>query len=154
MKSLRVAELLGGIETSIREISAFSHASDIEKSYLARFLVVFVSGIYEESIETIINEKVGRLNSTQVSKFIANSLRYNFGNPDTANIAKILKRFDESWAEVIKGIDSQSKDALDSIVGDKNALAHGGSCTVTLDEVIQYYRKSRVVIERIDEAVL
>jgi hypothetical protein len=40
--------------------------------------------------------------------------------------------------------------ALDSIVTNKNGIAHGQSVTLTLSDIKQYYADSRLFIEKID----
>ena len=47
-----------------------------------------------------------------------------------------------------------ARDALDSIVNNKNDLAHGSQINLTLREVIDYYNLSRPIIEKIDDIVL
>lgn len=154
MKSVSAENLLKQIDRAIFDIQSFSSASLLEKSYLAKFLVVFISGIYEEVVEIIINEKISRLNSFEVSKFVDSSVANSFRNPGIKNIAQLLKTFDDSWAVAINQMADNSKSALNAIVENKNGLAHGGVCNVTLSEVYRYYQDSRLIIEKIDEIVL
>jgi len=55
MKSIAVKALLQKIDQAIQDIKSFPNSSVLEESYFAKFLVVFICGIYEEAIETIIN---------------------------------------------------------------------------------------------------
>lgn len=154
MKSVAAENLLKQIDQAISDVQTFDSASLLEKSYLAKFLVVFICGIYEEVVEIIINEKMSRLNSPEVSKFVDGTLGYSFRNPRIKNISDLLKRFDDSWAATIRQMPDSSKAALNAIVENKDGLAHGGACNVTLSEVYQYYTDSRLIIEKIDEIVL
>ena len=56
MKSVDANNLLSQIDVAMDNILGFSNATDLEHSYLSQFLVVFICGIYEEAIETILNE--------------------------------------------------------------------------------------------------
>ncbi len=154
MKSIEAEDLLNKIEQTIQNISSFTNTSPQEASYFAKFLVVFICGIYEETIEVIINERISRLNSHEVSKFIRNSVRWSFRNPKIDNIKKLLERFDDSWEKSMDRISSKAKTALNSIVDNKNALAHGDPCNVTLSDVIEFYQNSRPIIEEIDKVIL
>lgn len=154
MKCVDADILLNSINTTIMQINAFSNANALEKAYLAKFLVVFISGIYEEAIETIVNEKIERLNRKYVSNYIKHTLKKGFRNPSTGNILNLLSRFNNSWKEKIKSLPQQNKEALDNIVTNKNSLAHGISVILTLSDVLQYYQDSRIVIEAIDDIVL
>ena len=153
MNSTATEELLGSIDISIKNITNFSNISDLEKAYLAKYLVVFISGVYEEAIETIINEKVEELKSKRISKYIASTMHYNFQNPKIDKIVRLLNAFDGEWGREIKQMPDINKTALGSIVTHKNNIAHGNSFDVTLEAVIKWYEDSIKIIEKIDEIV-
>lgn len=153
MNSTAAEELLDGIDVSIKNITNFSNISDLEKAYLAKYLVVFISGVYEEAIETIMNEKVEELKSKRINKYIASTIHYNFQNPDINKIVKLLNAFDDEWGRRIKQMPDVNKAALGNIVTRKNDIAHGNSFDVTLGAVIKWYEDSRKIIEKIDEIV-
>lgn len=153
MNSTAAEELLDSIDISIKNITNFSNISDLEKAYLAKYLVVFISGVYEEAIETIINEKVEELKSKRISKYIASTMHYNFQNPNIDKIVSLLNAFDDEWGGQIKQMPDINKAALGSIVTHKNDIAHGNSFDVTLKTVIKWYEDSIKIIEKIDEIV-
>lgn len=153
MNSTAAEELLDSIDVSIKNITNFSNISDLEKAYLAKYLVVFTSGVYEEAIETIMNEKVEELKSKRINKYIASTIHYNFQNPDINKIVKLLNAFDDEWGRRIKQMPDVNKAALGNIVTRKNDIAHGNSFDVTLRAVIRWYEDSRKIIEKIDEIV-
>lgn len=155
MKSQDAQKALAQIDAAITEIQGFTTASPAEQAYLAKFLVVFISGIYEESIETIINEMVQKLGKQEVSNFVEQSIHVGFRNPSVESIKGLLGRFgNNSWKTAIDSLPQDSKDALDSICSNKNALAHGNPVTLTLSDVLEYHRKSKTVIEKIDDLLL
>lgn len=154
MISKTAEELLDSIDISIKNINNFSNISDLEKAYLASYLVVFISGIYEEAIETILNEKVEELKSKRISKYIAYSIHFNFQNPKIDKIVRLLAFFDDKWGEIIKQMPLENKVALGNIVTHKNFMAHGNNFDVTLNAVIKWYEDSRKIIEKIDEIIL
>ena len=153
MNSTAAEELLDSIDVSIKNITNFSNISDLEKAYLAKYLVVFISGVYEEAIETIMNGKVEELKSKRINKYIASTIHYNFQNPDINKIVKLLNAFDDEWGRRIKQMPDVNKAALGNIVTRKNDIAHGNSFDVTLRAVIKWYEDSRKIIEKIDEIV-
>lgn len=153
MNSTVTEELLDSIDISIKNITNFSNISDLEKAYLAKYLVVFISGVYEETIETIMNEKVEELKSKRISKYVASTIRYNFQNPKIGKIVSLLNTFDDEWGRRIDQMPDVNKTALGNIVTHKNDIAHGNSFEVTLRAVIKWYEDSRKIIEKIDEMV-
>lgn len=154
MKSKNAEKIIEKINEAINDINCFQNISDIEKSYLAKFLVVFICGIYEEAIETIVKERASKCNDIYINKYIAHSIEKSFKNPDIGNIKGLLKKFNEQWSLEIENIDANNLTAVDNIVNNKNSLAHGIDITLTLHDTIQYYQDSLVVINKIDEMLL
>lgn len=154
MNSRKVDILLAEIEKSINEIYGFRHASYKEKSYLAKYLTVIISGIYEESIRTIITEWVSKRGSPEIGKFVNSAMEYWSMNPNIEKIVKILNKFDNQWGREIIQLPQKNKDAINSIVGQKNNIAHGRPSSITLVDIKDYFDNSRCVIEKIDEIVL
>ena len=154
MKSKQAEKLIEQIDQAIKDIDSFQKVSDLEKSYLAKFLVVFICGIYEEVIENIINERVDSYGHSEVSKFIKDTLFAQFRNPDIPVIKGLLGKFDDYWKTEITNLPQSAQTAITNIVNDKNSLAHGNSINLTLEDVRQYYNDSMVVINKIDDMLL
>ena len=154
MKSRQAEKLIGEINQAIKDIDGFQKVSDLEKSYLAKFLVVFICGVYEEVIESIINERIDRYGHSEVSKYIKDTLFAQFRNPDISAIKGLLGKFDDNWKTEITNLPQSAQTAITNIVNDKNSLAHGNSVNLTLLDVRQYYNDSMVVINKIDDMLI
>ena len=154
MKSIRAQTLLSNLDTTVSNILSFTNANELEKSYLAKFLVVFICGIYEEIIEIIINEMVSRTNSKEIIKYVNESMKEKFRSPNIDNICRTLTMFNTDWAKIIRKMLHNQKCAINSIKDNKDLIAHGLPCMITLGDVIKYYSDSKSIIEKIDELVL
>lgn len=153
MRCQTAERLLEQIDDSITNILGFDEASLLEKSYLAKFLIVYICGIYEESIEQIFNERISELNSQRLNTFFVKNLKRSFRNPNVDNVRQLLKKFDRTWEREIANLPHNIKQSLNDICENKNYLAHGTVCTITLREVIQLYNDSKQIIQKIDEIV-
>lgn len=154
MKSNQAKKIIEKIDLAIKDINSFSDVSDLEKSYLAKFLVVFICGIYEEVIENIVNERINKYKSIEISNYIKSSLDKTFRNPDIQNIKSLLGKFKEDWKLEIDNMSQNSQIAINNIVNYKNSLAHGNDVSITLKDIIQYYADSVTVINKIDDMLL
>lgn len=154
MKSEQAKKLVEKIDEAIKDINSFSGSSELEKSYLAKFLVVFICGIYEEVIENVVNERIDKQKNTEISNYIRKSLKDTFKNPDMKNIKGLLGKFNEKWKSEIENLSREAQTAIDNIVNDKNSLAHGSAITLTPKEIIRYYSDSMIVINKIDDMLL
>jgi len=162
MKSLTAESLLNTIDLTVNNIKSLASnnilqytANDpLTSSYIAGYLMTFISGIYEETIEIILREKIRRSGRKYIINFVNSMIEERFRNPSYKNVKKLLKKFDNNWVEKIKTIPERDKLALSSVVNSKNALAHGYNFDVTLAEAIQYYKDSKNVIEKLDDIIL
>ena len=154
MKSNRTERLLEDIDNTIKSIQEPFERSPREDSFLAQFLVVFICGTFEEAIENILTEKIAQENSREINSFTSKYLDNHFRNPSIQKITDLLRLFSNDWADEIERLPAVIKDALNSIVTNKNHVAHGKSTYVTLNDVIEWYGISITVIERIDDMLL
>lgn len=156
MKCTGAQQLLDQIDRTIGSIRSLSSVTALEESYLAKFLVVFICGLYEEIIKRIVNEMIAgsTKRNQEICQFIQNYLQSRFRNPDMKNIGTLLKEFNPSWRQLLLASPLNSKVALDSIVKNKNAMAHGQHISLTIADVERYYISSRAVIEKVDDMLL
>jgi hypothetical protein len=145
--------LLFQVERAFVDIEELIKKQPEIEGYLAKYLTVFTCGIYEESIEAIVKEMVGKLGSTELSNFVENNLKF-FRNPKINTICEFLNKFNSKWGHEIDSMTEDSKNALDGIVNNKNDIAHGAPCSITFSDIKEYYHKSLPIIKKIDLLLL
>jgi len=153
IKCSRAKSLLDDVNRSIKEIKSFKSVSIEEESYLAKFLVVYICGVYEEAIECIVNERIGTLNSTMMERFFVWYIDNRFRNPDISKVNGLLGQFNELWKTKINALPLSTRTAFNNFLSNKNKIAHGKPCSVTLREVLDDYKRSKRVITTIDRIV-
>ena len=63
--------------------------------------------------------------------------------------------FNKEWvAELNKKIEEKNKNALTSIVNNKNHIAQGDFSTITFPGIKQHYEDSKIIIEELDRIIL
>ena len=152
MKSERSENLLNEIDETIKNIESFKIGDRLE-SYLAKFLVVFISGTYEEIIEDTVTLWVQSTSDKRIAKYFSEHIDEKFRNPSIENIIEMLNKFDDAWGTEIKKFSKQERASLDSIVTHRNDVAHGKSSSVTLSDVKKWHESAKKVIEKIDEII-
>lgn len=122
------------------------------KSHIAKYLTVIISGIYEDLIKRGIDSYLVDTNAeVEIRNYVGTSVSVGFRNPDSQNLKSLLKKFSPDWSDRIREVDSTSLDAIDSIVNNKNLIAHGANCEITYDAIKEYYKNSKVVLIEIDK---
>lgn len=112
------------------------------KKHLTQFLLIKVCGIYENEIDEIIRERASRSCDAEVVSFILNTVSaYKHLKLDSLKGNVVGKFSSERKKEFIERVDgSRAEAAYNSIVGARNAVAHGSNITMTFDE---FKKKSR-----------
>lgn len=136
------------------DASAAAGIDSAAEAYLAQYLTVFISGIYEQSVEEIIGEYSSLWGSPELENFVYNQLDQYFRNPNYPNLIKVVKSFSSSWASSITAMDAKYRIALESIYVNKNYIAHGLPSQITYADIKGYHLEAKKIIEKIDEIFL
>ena len=144
------------IETALDEAAVWSLNNDKLGAYLAGYLTVIISGVIEDCIEYLIRQRAARTGDFQVESFVAEFIRRRFGNPNHGQINGMLKDFSDEYSRTFTSRiphDGSSADALNSIIQNKNELAHTGTwkLQMTLSDVRDYYHRVVPVLEAVED---
>lgn len=153
MKSVSATQIIKKIDETVADIKSLEDVglSPLNSSYLAKFLVVYISGLYEKLIKGMLSDKALFCGDSDSANFITG---YRWYSPTFANIVSLFDNFNKEWGTELKKIDDKYKYAISSIANNKNSIAHGSDVTLTLKDVCDYYNDSKVLIEKIDNILL
>ena len=150
MKSQAVKQHKQRLDHIFLQVSAFSSAPEL-KSHWARYLCVLVSGFVETSIQTIFSEYAKKRSSPEVASYVESRLK-RFQNPSMQRIINLIGEFNPVWRESFEmATDGEPKDAINSIVANRNNIAHGESVGITYSRIQQYYENAIKVVDLIDD---
>jgi hypothetical protein len=123
-------------------------SSDLEmQSHWTRYLCVLVSGFLENSVELCLSEYSKRVSNPLVSNFVSAKL-VGFQNPKMGPILELLGSFSPDWrAQIETATQGQLSDSVNSIIGNRNKIAHGESVSLSIGSLTAYYKDAVIVIE-------
>ena len=152
------ATLLNILEDCTNEIDYIEAKIEEDKfnsivPYLTKYALIRACGsieiVYKEMIVQVLSDGAGDL----TKKFIENCIRDSSSNPSTGQIERLLQSLNEDWKitfhDKLRG--TEEKGALNSLVINRNAFAHGRTMTASIQEVKNYFTKSKVVLTWLDE---
>ena len=127
---------------------AGSFDGDIEmESHWACYLCVLVCGYLEVSVRAALGHYVRSRASAEVLRHVQAGLN-GFANPNMEKILQLVGSFDKDWRnELEEATKGEHKDAVDSIVDIRHALAHGRSHGLTMSRITTYYKSAVKVVE-------
>lgn len=144
------------IEALLQDSAGWASQNDKLGAHLAAYLSVLTVGLLEDCIEHLVNNRVGRTNDVEVKNYINQSLRRGFGNPDWNSISRLLGSFSEAYQKTFSGKiahNGAEADALQSILDNKNSLAHEGTenLQMSLDDMADYYKRVIPILETVEQ---
>lgn len=130
-------------------------ASDPELSaYLAGYLVVLISGVYEDCIEYLINRRADKSGDPELTSYVRARTGQRFRNPNEGNVTGVLNEFSTAYGKMFeRNVPTQSKVALNSIANNRTWLAHGATSKmqVTVADVAGYFNQSVCIFEVLED---
>lgn len=139
-----------------RNITIAKSVNDLHlASMLSGYLVVSISGIYEDCIEHLFIQRAGKKNDREMQNLIKTLIDRHFRNPNYGKVKELVKALDSEQAEnVLREIDIRSKQALDSIVNNKNNIAHGKVSNATIGDIEGYHEDVLEIFEALEKILL
>jgi hypothetical protein len=123
---------------------------------LAAYVTVLIVGVVEDCIEHLVAQRARKTKDSEIEHYVVQSLEQGFRNPDHGKISGLLKMFSEDYQRKFRQRiphDGKEAIALQSVVGNKNALAHAGTSNLqlTIKEVDNYYRDIKPILEVLED---
>ena len=149
MKTLEAVRYRQRLDNLFAQISAFSGDAELQSQW-ARYLCVLVSGFLEVSICAIYNQFARQKASPYVANFVEFQLG-GFQNPKMGKIIELTRAFNSQWANELETVaEEEIKDAVDSIVANRNQIAHGRDVGITYTRIKNYYERAIKVVDLIE----
>lgn len=132
----------------------FSLISNIQetelRSHWSRYLCVLVAGFVETSVQTIFGDYARKSSSPNVSNYVNSKLK-RFTNPNMQDIIELAGIFNSSWREKLEqGSQGELKDAVDSVMANRNKIAHGENIGITYLRIKEYYNSILKLINLVE----
>jgi hypothetical protein len=139
MENRELTRQLQKLRSLIRKIAETS-VQDFElQAHWGRYLCVLVAGFLENAIAEIYTDFVNSAASEPVASF-ASLILGRIQNPNSQRFLETARSFRQSWAEDLENflMEQGRKDAIDSIIANRHAIAHGRDSGITVVRVVEF----------------
>ncbi|WP_298880689.1 MAE_28990/MAE_18760 family HEPN-like nuclease [uncultured Polaribacter sp.] len=117
------------------------------KAHLSRYLCVRTSGYLENVTRILISNFCDGTSPQPISNYIVKRTKY-ITNLDFKRIKNLLSEFNVDWSiEFETSITDQQKSSINSVVSNRNSIAHGNNDSITFRDMSQYYNDTKEVCE-------
>lgn len=153
MRIHKVEDAIDTCKEFLAEKDAFG--TPIE-AYLTRYLLVLISASFEEEIEKIFIERGSRKNDFFVKAFFENEMPNQLKSVGISKISNLLGKFGKEYKDKFKDKVSITPEATKyaNLIRNRHLVAHETQePTMTFNEVVDAYRDSSKVIDRLKEII-
>ena len=120
------------------------------KGHLAKYLCIKTSGLLENFIKSQIGDYVDICSSQPTAKFVKGKLK-SFTNIDNKKLTGFLESFHQDWYETYNlSMNDKLKSALNSVISNRNNIAHGNPDSITFGNIKTYYIDIKEIIIILD----
>ena len=137
--------------------SAFGRIKEIDPGAIqlqaeyARYLCVRTSGLFEVAVQHIFSEHSRRAASRQVARYAATSIGRR-RSMATEELLQLIGAFDPNWRVKVEAfVVGERKDAIDSIVANRHAIAHGTPTGITYVRIQRWYELALEVLTFLED---
>src|SRR5687768_15910157 len=114
--------------------------ADLElQAHWSRYLCVLVSGFLETALQTIYSDYVRTRADARSARYARQGLE-RLVNPNMERILQLCRAFDDTWAENLEAfVAGARRDAVNSVVANRNRIAHGENVGISYVIIREYY---------------
>lgn len=113
----------------------------------SRYLCVLVAGFVETSVQSVYSDYAGTKSHVNITRFV-NSTMQRFQNSNMQKILDMTRSFNPIWAEEIEDFSNpRVRDSINSILANRNLIAHGKSTEITVGRLQPWYKDAVSLIE-------
>ncbi len=121
---------------------------------LARYLCIRVCGLVDSAVNQLLAEYIDVHAPPKLARFTSLSLGRQ-QNLKANKLLELVAQFNLDWEKDLRQfLTEERKDALDSLVDNRNNIAHGRSTGITHARVWQYYRPVLEIIDFLETKCL
>ncbi|MCY4673430.1 MAG: HEPN domain-containing protein [Bacteroidetes bacterium] len=144
------------IDHALEDIQDFSGNSRI-KDLLTQALLILICAQFEKEIENCLTRRCASVSDEAIKGFIDDYIQGSaLRSLKISNLSGLLKKFDPSYKKMFTekiNQNGQAKVTYDSILTNRNSVAHGEGTNATFEEVKMYYEQGHIILDYFEQAL-
>lgn len=123
------------------------------QAHFAKYLCVKTSGLFENYIKSQIGDFADSTSAQQISKHVKAKNKH-FTNIDYRKLEGFINSFSPEWWENFeKQLNADLKSSLNSIISNRNNIAHGNTDSITFRNMKTHYKNMKRIISILDSVI-
>jgi hypothetical protein len=136
------------IDNLFSKVGAFAADGEMQSHWVA-YLCVIVCGFLDTTVRSVYSEYASTRAEPAVQRFVGRQLRRQ-QNLNMEKILQICEAFDHGWrVQLEAAVQGERAASVNSIVANRNRIAHGDSVDLTYGQLNRYYERTLEVVNQI-----
>lgn len=118
-----------------------------------RYLCILAAGFLENTIRILYGSHAERRASLSIATYVVAQLE-RIQNPKAGKFIEVAHAFDKKWADDLEAFlnadDGRRKNAIDSIMNNRNLIAHGRSSNISVVQVREYFASASEIADYLE----
>lgn len=151
MQNRELVRQLQQIERLIRRTDIATLGSELQ-SHWGRYLCIMAAGFLENALQIIYSDFASQTSSRHIARYVSMDIK-RVTNPRAGRFVEITGMFDANWGRRLQEFleeEPQRRDAINTIMSNRNKIAHGEDSQITIHQVRQHLPRSVEVVEFIE----
>jgi hypothetical protein len=116
------------------------------KAHLSRYFCIRISGYLENVVKLLINSYCDKSTPQTISSYLNKDLK-NLTNLSEEKLLAFLKKFSDDWEyRVSSKLTETHRSSLNSIISNRNNIAHGQADSISPKVIEQYYNDLKEIV--------
>lgn len=123
------------------------------KAHLSKYFCVRISGYLEIVLKCLVCKYSEGNSPKPVSNYLQNDLK-NITNLSPDKIQKTLCKFSIEWYDNFESkVTEQQLQSLNSIISNRNSIAHGQQDNISYKVIVQYYNDLKEIVKILKDTI-
>ena len=146
--NFKVTSYIGKLDSLFTLADTIS--DDEVKGHFAKYLCIRTSGLVEVFFKTQIEDYAVGTSPKPIVSFVNHKFK-TFTNINTKKINDLFEMFSLEWQQRFNDeMSEEQKSALNSVISNRNNIAHGNADSISLTNAKEYYLKVKEVLVILD----
>ena len=144
MRSRNISKNRQQIDDLFKSSAGFGPEMQIHWS---RYLCVLVAGFIETSVQSVYSDYAETKSHANITRFVDMNMQ-RFRNPNMQKILDMTRSFNPTWAKEMEEFSNDRvRDSINSILVNRNLIAHGKSTEITVGRLQPWYKDAVSLID-------
>jgi hypothetical protein len=132
----------------------FQSVQDEElKAYLAKFLCVRASGFIETSFKNLVNDYISGTCPKPIERYVSIKVK-GITNLNYERLMITLRSLNIDWAAELEAkTTEEQRSALNSVISNRNNIAHGENDSISYELMKGYYKSIKEVVSHLKKII-